>query len=112
MPAGAAAVATVIAASAYEQTIQEALDGIVYQRSLLSYETRHMRVEDETTDNGVEQVLVIRIKGPSGEMAKPYKPPKRAAAPSSIHGLESASMLTALVAILVRRSIALLESIT
>ena len=70
MPAGAAAVATVIAASAYEQTIQEALDGIVYQRSLLSYETRHMRVEDETTDNGVEQLLVIRIKAPSGEVAK------------------------------------------
>ena len=70
MPAGAAAVASVIAASAYEQKIQEALDGIVYQRSLLSYETRHMRVEDETTDNGVEQVLVIRIKAPSGEVAK------------------------------------------
>ena len=70
MPVGVAGVASVIAASAFEKSIQDALDGIVYQRSLLSYETRHMRVEDVPTTNGTEQVLVVRIKSPSGEVAK------------------------------------------
>ena len=70
MPVGVAGVASVIAASAFEKSIQDALDGIVYQRSLLSYETRHMRVEEVPTANGTEQVLVFRIKSPSGEVVK------------------------------------------
>ena len=71
MPVGVAAVSTVIAASAFEQTIQNTLDDIVYQRSLLSFETRHMRVEDVPMDDGgTLQVLVIRVKSPAGEVAK------------------------------------------
>ena len=70
MPVGVAGVATVIAASAFEQTIQDTLDDIVYQRSLLSFETRHMRVEDVPMDNGTVQVLVVRVKTEAGEVVK------------------------------------------
>ena len=70
MPVAVAGVASVLAASAFEETIQRTLDSIVYQRSLLSYETRHMRVEKVPTADGAEQVLVIRIKSPTGEVAK------------------------------------------
>jgi hypothetical protein len=44
-----------------------ALEGTVYTRSLFSYETRHMRVEE---DEDGEHVLVLRIKSPTGQLLK------------------------------------------